>query len=84
MDIAAKKLELVQRLLSIMDEKTLQRVAAFFKKEVPTTVDAEDDITNEEYAEFDEEIAKHERGEVKFHTAEESFGMIREAAKTKK
>ena len=32
MDIAAKKVELVQHLLSIMDEKTLMRVATFFKK----------------------------------------------------
>ena len=35
MNIATTKLELVQQLLSIADEKTLRKVANFFKKEVP-------------------------------------------------
>lgn len=75
MDSAVIKLELMQQLMSIMDEKTLRKVANFFKKEVVIEVD--DDITDEEYAEFDEAIAKHERGEVKFHTEEESMRLIR-------
>jgi hypothetical protein len=83
MDIAATKLELMQHLMSISDEKTLKRVAVFFKKEVPKAVEEEDDITDEEYAAFDEEIAKCERGEIKFHTEEESLRLIRSAGKTK-
>jgi len=42
---------------------------------------AEDDITDEEYAEFDEAIARHESGEEPFHTQEESMRMIREGRK---
>jgi len=50
---------------------------------VPKAVEEEDDITDEEYAAFDEEIAKCERGEIKFHTEEESLRLIRSAGKTK-
>lgn len=75
MDIAATKLELMQQLMSIVDEKTLRKVASFFKKEV--AIEADEDITDAEVTEFDEAIAKHERGEVKFHTEEESFRLIR-------
>ena len=79
MDIAATKLELMQRLMSIVDEGTLQRVANFFKKEVP--VEEDQDITDEEYAQFQAELAKCEAGELKFQTREESMRMIREGAK---
>ena len=75
MDIAATKLELMQQRMSIVDEKTLRKVASFFRKEV--AIEADDDITDAEVTEFDEDIAKHERGEVKFHTEEESFRLIR-------
>ncbi len=81
MDIAATKLELMQRLMAIMDEGTLQRVANFFKKEVPVEEDLDEDITDEEYAQFQEELAKCERGDLKFHTMEESLRMIREGLK---
>ena len=76
MDIAATKLELMQRLMSIVDEGTLQRVANFFKKEVPAEEDL-DDITDEEYAQFEEDLAKRDRGEIKFHTREESMTEVR-------
>ena len=75
MDIAATKLELMQQLMSIMDEKTLRKVASFFKKEVAVE---EDDITDEEYAAFQEELAKRDRGEIRFYSEEESIRMIRE------
>lgn len=74
MDSAAIKLELMQQLLSIVDDKTLRKVANFFKKEI---VIETDDITDEEYAAFEEAIARHERGEEKFHTEEESIRLIR-------
>jgi uncharacterized protein (UPF0218 family) len=83
MDIAATKLELMQQLMSIMDEKTLRKVASFFKKEVPAIAEEDDDITDEEYAEFEEAIAKHERGEVGFHSEEESIRLIRSTGKGK-
>lgn len=79
MNIEATKIQLTQHLLAIMDEKVLERVVNFFKKEVP--IEEEDDITDEEYAAFEEEIAKRDRGEIKFHTEEESIRMIREGYK---
>ncbi|HRN36499.1 MAG TPA: hypothetical protein PLV70_10510 [Flavobacteriales bacterium] len=83
MDIAATKLELIERLMSIMDEKTLRKLAGYFKREIPGKVEEDDDITDEEYAEFNEAIAKHERGEAKFHSMEESMRLIRGSGKTK-
>ncbi|MCI1753014.1 MAG: hypothetical protein LKM36_09145 [Flavobacteriales bacterium] len=77
MDIAAKKVELVQHLLSIMDEKTLMRVATFFKKEIPVTADTDDEITDEEFAEFEEMRAKRDRGEVRFLSEKESMAEVR-------
>jgi hypothetical protein len=47
MDIAATKLELMQQLMSIVDEKTLRKVASFFKKEV-SAEEEEVDFTSEE------------------------------------
>ena len=78
MDIAAKKLELMQQLMSIVDEKTLDHIAAFFKSEVPDLAEEDAEISDEEYAAFQEEIAKCERGEIQFHTREGSLRMIRE------
>lgn len=78
MDIALKKLALMQRLLLIWDEAALQRVANVLEKEAPVAIDQDDDISDEEYAAFQEELAKCERGELNFHTREESMRMIRE------
>lgn len=74
MDSATIKLQLMQQLMSIVDDKTLRKVVDFFKKEVE--FDRDDDITDEEYAEFQEELAKRDRGEIKFHTREESMAAI--------
>ena len=80
MDIALKKLDLMQRLMLIWDEAALRRVAKVIEKEMPAA-DEDDDLTDEEVAEFQEELAKCERGELKFHTREESMRMIREGSK---
>jgi len=79
MDIAMKKLDLVQRLLRISDEAALQRVATVIEREAPEEI--EEDFTDAEIAEFDEAIAKDERGEVKFHTEEGSIRLIRSGTK---
>ena len=76
MDIATTKLELMQQLMSIVDEQTLRKVASFFKKEVVTEQD-EGYVSDEEYAQFQEELAQRDRGEIKFHTREESMAEIR-------
>ena len=75
MDIAATKLELMRQLLSIADDKTLRKVVNFFQKEVAVVED--DDITDEEYAEFEEMRAKRLSGEVKFLTEKESMAEVR-------
>lgn len=74
MDSAAIKLQLIQQLMSIADDKTLRKVVNFFKKEV---VVEEDDITDEEYREFEEMRAKRLSGEVKFLTEKESMAEVR-------
>ncbi len=78
MDSAAIKLELMQKLLSIADDKTLRKVANFFKKEV---VVEEDDFTDEEIAELDRRRARHLSGESKSYTQEEAMRLAREGFK---
>ncbi len=75
MDSAAIKLELMRQLMSIGDDKTLRKVVNFFKKEV--VVKEDDDITDEEYAEFEEMRAKRLSGEVKFLMEKESMEEVR-------
>jgi hypothetical protein len=76
MDIALKKLDLVQRLLLIWDEAALQRVAKVIEKEAPE-VDQEDDFTAEDIAELDKRRAEYLRGEGTSYTAEESLQRLR-------
>jgi hypothetical protein len=75
MDIATTKLELMRQLMSIADDKTLRKVVDFFKKEV--AIEEDDEITDEEYAEFEEMRAKRLSGEVKFLTEKESMAEVR-------
>lgn len=81
MDSAAVKLELLERLASVKDETIIQQMSDLLKKAFPQVMEEEDDITDEEYAAFDEVLAKRARGEVKFHTEEEFFELVRSSAK---
>jgi len=79
MDSAAIKLDLIERLANVKDNAVIQQISALLKKAFPEVMEGEgDDITDEEYAAFEEEIAKCERGELKFHSAEESIRLIQE------
>ncbi|MEO7079994.1 MAG: hypothetical protein ABIY71_00660 [Flavobacteriales bacterium] len=78
MDIALKKLDLMQRLMSIWDEAALQRVAKVLEAEVPET---DDDFTPEEIAELDRRRARHLRGEGTSYTLEESIQKLRDSGK---
>ena len=78
MDIALKKLDLLQRLMSIWDEAALQRVAKVLEAEVPET---DDDFTPEEIAELDRRRARHLRGEGTSYTLEESIQKLRDSGK---
>lgn len=78
MDIALKKLALVQRLLSIWDEAALQRVAKVIEKEAPELGD-EEDLSDEDIAELDKRRARRLSGESKEYSAEESIRMLRAA-----
>jgi hypothetical protein len=75
MDSAATKLQLMQQLMAIADDKTLRKVVSFFKKEV--MIEEDDAITDEEYAAFEEMRAKRLRGEVKFLSEKESMAEVR-------
>ena len=78
MDIALKKLDLVQRLLSIWDEAALKRVAKVIEKEADAFNVA--DFTEEELAELDRRGARYLSGETKPHTVEESMRLAREGS----
>lgn len=78
MDIALKKLALIQRLMSIWDEAALQRVAKVIETETP---EVDEDFTDEEIAELDRRRARHLSGEGKSYTAEESIRMLRDRQK---
>lgn len=78
MDIALKKLDLVQRLLLIKDEAALQRVAKVIEKEGPE-LSEEDDFSDEDIAELDKRRARRLSGESKGYTVEESIRMLRAA-----
>jgi hypothetical protein len=75
MDSAATKLQLMQQLMAIADDKTPRKVVSFFKKEV--VIEEDDAITDEEYAAFEEMRAKRLRGEVKFLSEKESMAEVR-------
>ena len=77
MDIATTKLELMQQLMSIVDEKTLRKVADFFKKEL--VAEENEDFTDEEIAELDRRRARRLSGESKGYTSEDSIRMLRAA-----
>ncbi len=74
MDIALKKLALVERLLSIWDEAALLRVAKVIEKEASLE---DDDLTDAEYEAIQRELDQCDRGVLKFHSREESMRMIR-------
>jgi len=78
MDLALKKLDLMQRLMLIRDEAALKRVAKVIEKEAPE-VDEEDDLTDEDIAELDKRRARRLSGESKGCTAEETIRMLRAA-----
>jgi hypothetical protein len=76
MDIAAIKLELVQRMLAIRDTAILDRV-----REVIDTEVEDSDITEEELAELESLRAERLRGEGSSYTWEEVQRMAREMIK---
>jgi hypothetical protein len=78
MDIAAMKLDLVQRLLSIWDEAALTRIAIAIETEV-FEEGGEEDLTEEEVLELDKRRARRLSGESKGYSAEESIRMLRAA-----
>ena len=73
MDLSARKWNIMEHLALISDDGLLEQIEKFIK----TKVADNDDITDLEYAEFEEAIARHERGEATFHSEEESIRLIR-------
>ncbi|MGB3869394.1 MAG: hypothetical protein WA937_08030 [Flavobacteriales bacterium] len=78
MNSAAIKLDLLERLASIKDDATIKQMAALLRKTFPEVmVDDDDDISDEEYAAFEEMRTKRLSREVKFLTEEESMAEVR-------
>ncbi|MEO7080653.1 MAG: hypothetical protein ABIY71_03960 [Flavobacteriales bacterium] len=67
--------EIMRMIKDESDTSVLEAIRTLLHRVRQGQVD--EDITDAEYTEFDEAIAKHERGEVKFHTEEESIRLIR-------
>jgi hypothetical protein len=76
MDIASTKLELIDQLMSINDEKILRKVASFFKQEIALE---EDVVTAEDLAELDKRRARRQSGESKGIPAKDSIQQLRAA-----
>jgi hypothetical protein len=77
MDIALKKLELMQQLMLIWDEAALERVAKAIGTEVPDLPD----LSPEEMSELDRRRERHLKGEGRSYTMEESIARLRKIGK---
>ncbi|MBK9275186.1 MAG: hypothetical protein IPM49_11705 [Flavobacteriales bacterium] len=71
----------MRQLLSIADEKTLRKVASFFKKEV--AIEEDEDLSEEEMAELEGRFQDMVSGKVKPISEKDSIRMIRSAVKPK-
>jgi len=79
MDTGAIKLDMLERLANVRDERIIKQMAALLRKAFPEVMAGEDDdISDAEYAAFQEELAKRDRGEIRFYSEEESIRMIRD------
>ncbi|MFZ1664689.1 MAG: hypothetical protein WAU08_04735 [Flavobacteriales bacterium] len=66
--------EITQLLRREQNISVLEAIRMLLRRE---EVQDEDELTDEEVAGFNEELAKRDRGEIKFHTEEESIRLIR-------
>jgi hypothetical protein len=85
MNSASIKLDLLERLAGVRDESVIKRMAELLQKAFPEVMSTEDedDISDEEYASFQEELAQRDRGEIRFYSEEESIRMIRDGSADK-
>jgi hypothetical protein len=77
MDIAQKKLDLMQRLMLIWDEAALQRVARAIETELP---DVGDELPDEDLPELERRRARYLNGESVPVSVEEAMRLARKAA----
>jgi len=81
MNSAAIKLDMLERLASVKDDTVIKRMATMLRKAFPEVMagdgDEDNDISDEEYAQFQDDLAKRDRGEIKFHAREESMAEVR-------
>ena len=82
MNSASIKLDLLERLAGVRDESVIKRMAELLQKAFPEVMSTEDedDISDKEYASFQEELAQRDRGEIRFYSEEESIRMIRDGS----
>jgi hypothetical protein len=79
MDIANLKLTLMERLMLVWDEASLQRIAKAIETEIGEEI-GEDEYSSEEIAELDRRQARHLNGEDKGYTREEALRKMREGS----
>lgn len=68
--------EITRMLKGVTDTSILEQVKTFLRERLEAG-EEDDEITDEEYAAFEEMRAKRLRGEVKFLTREESMAEVR-------
>ncbi len=68
--------EIMQMIKDEQDTSILEAIRILLFK-LRSSASEDDDLTDEEVAGFNEELAKRDRGEIKFHTEEESIRLIR-------
>ncbi|HMN06421.1 MAG TPA: addiction module protein [Flavobacteriales bacterium] len=81
MDTTSIKLELLERLANLRDERLIVQITELLKKSFPQVMEDDEDLTEEELAELERRRQRYLSGESKPHSLEESMRLAREGFK---
>lgn len=81
MDTASIKLELLERLVNVRDERLIVQITELLKKSFPQVMEDDEDLTDEELVELERRRQRFISGESKPHSIEESMRLAREGFK---
>lgn len=79
MDSAARKWSITEQLALISDDSVLEQIQRFIAKKLTGAAEAEEEINDEEIAEFDRHHAAYRRGDLKGVRGKESVKRLRKA-----
>lgn len=81
MDTASIKLELLERLVNVRDERLIVQITELLKKSFPQVMEDDEPLTDEELVELERRRQRFISGESKPHSIEESMRLAREGFK---